>query len=171
VNASLSVSGNGDVEEIDVLVIGAGAAGMTTALVAATEGCSVLLCEKLSMAGGTTARSSGGLWVPGHSQDGDAPELKDVYLDRLLHDSSGAALRAAYLSDAPKAVAYVEAHSEVLFLPLPHPDYHALEGASIRGRSLGAAPFDGRRLSADFGALAPPLSSLVALGCQATSAA
>jgi succinate dehydrogenase/fumarate reductase flavoprotein subunit len=52
-------------EEVDVLVTGAGAAGMTAALVAAAEGCEVLLCEKSSQVGGTGARSSGCVWYRG----------------------------------------------------------------------------------------------------------
>jgi flavin-dependent dehydrogenase len=39
----------------DVVVIGAGAGGMTAAVVAAAEGLSVLLIEKTEFVGGTTA--------------------------------------------------------------------------------------------------------------------
>ena len=50
----------------DVLVIGSGAAGMTTAITAQQFGCEVLVVEKLAEFGGTTARSGGWLWVPGN---------------------------------------------------------------------------------------------------------
>ncbi len=37
------------------------------------------------------------------------------------------------------------------FIPPPvHPDYHALPGAAVGGRALGAAPFDGRKWAQDF---------------------
>ena len=44
--------------ETDLLVIGAGAAGMTAALVGAMEGLQVILCEKSDVVGGTTATSA-----------------------------------------------------------------------------------------------------------------
>jgi flavin-dependent dehydrogenase len=42
--------------EYDVIVVGAGASGMTAALVAANEGASVLVLESMSQVGGTSAR-------------------------------------------------------------------------------------------------------------------
>ncbi|WP_409188214.1 FAD-dependent oxidoreductase [Bradyrhizobium sp. RDM4] len=49
--------------ESDLLVVGAGAAGMTAALVGALEGLKVVLCEKSDMVGGTTAFSAGSVWI------------------------------------------------------------------------------------------------------------
>ena len=54
--------------ETDLLVIGAGAAGMTAALVGALEGLKTILCEKSDMVGGTTATSAGTVWIPGSRQ-------------------------------------------------------------------------------------------------------
>ena len=51
--------------EIDLLIAGAGPAGMTTALVASLEGLDVLLCEKSDQVGGTGSTSAGTLWIPG----------------------------------------------------------------------------------------------------------
>ena len=51
----------------DVLVIGSGAAGLTTAITAQHFGADVLVVEKASTFGGTTARSGGWLWAPGNS--------------------------------------------------------------------------------------------------------
>ncbi len=50
--------------ETDLLVVGAGAAGMTAALVGTLEGLQVILCEKSDMVGGTTATSAGTVWMP-----------------------------------------------------------------------------------------------------------
>jgi succinate dehydrogenase/fumarate reductase flavoprotein subunit len=50
----------------DVLVIGSGAAGLTTAITAHHFGADVLVVEKAATFGGTTARSGGWLWVPGN---------------------------------------------------------------------------------------------------------
>src|SRR5258708_10737750 len=58
--------------EVDAFVVGAGAAGMTTALVASLEGLDVLLCEKSDRVGGTTATSAGTIWVPGTRQSREA---------------------------------------------------------------------------------------------------
>ena len=51
--------------EVDVLVLGSGAAGMAAALTAAHSGLKVLVCEKTELVGGTSATSGGSLWVPG----------------------------------------------------------------------------------------------------------
>lgn len=49
----------------DVVVIGAGGAGMSAALFSAMEGARVLLVEHTGLVGGTTAWSAGTTWIPG----------------------------------------------------------------------------------------------------------
>src|SRR5581483_7875518 len=61
-----------DGHSVDLLVAGAGAAGMTAALVAALQGLEVLLIEKSAQVGGTTATSAGTIWVAGTRQAGEA---------------------------------------------------------------------------------------------------
>ena len=56
----------GNEHEFDVVVVGSGAAGMTAALTAAHHGLRVVVVEKEDRFGGSTARSGGGLWVPGN---------------------------------------------------------------------------------------------------------
>src|SRR4029079_2768188 len=58
--------------EVDALVVGAGAAGMTAALVASLEGLDVLLCEKSDRVGGTTATAGGTNLVHGPRQSREA---------------------------------------------------------------------------------------------------
>ena len=48
----------------DVLVVGSGAGGLATAVVAAFHGLEVLVVEKEPVLGGTTAWSGGWLWIP-----------------------------------------------------------------------------------------------------------
>ena len=48
----------------DVVVLGAGGAGMAAALVAAIDGARVLLVERTAYVGGTTAWSAGSTWIP-----------------------------------------------------------------------------------------------------------
>lgn len=50
--------------ECDVLVIGAGAGGFSTAITARKNGLDVIVVEKEPVFGGTTAFSGGVLWVP-----------------------------------------------------------------------------------------------------------
>ena len=51
-------------DRFDVVVLGSGAAGFTAALAAADAGASVGLFEKAELLGGTTALSSGVVWLP-----------------------------------------------------------------------------------------------------------
>ena len=66
--------------EVDLLVAGAGPAGMTAALIASLEGLDVLLCEKSEQVGGTGATSAGTLWIPGNRRPDDHPGLSELEL-------------------------------------------------------------------------------------------
>ena len=56
--------GTGTPNEMDVVVVGSGAAGLVCALVAAVGGLRVLVVEKSEKLGGTSAMSGGAVWVP-----------------------------------------------------------------------------------------------------------
>ena len=51
-------------QTVDVLVVGAGAAGASAALTAHRLGAQVVIIEKAPFAGGTSMKSVGGIWVP-----------------------------------------------------------------------------------------------------------
>src|SRR5690606_24870049 len=51
-------------EEFDVVVIGTGAGGLSSAAIAAEGGASVLVLEKAARIGGTTRKSAAALWIP-----------------------------------------------------------------------------------------------------------
>jgi 3-oxosteroid 1-dehydrogenase len=87
--AMRSASQNIATSEVDVLVVGAGAAGMTAALVSSLEGLDVLLCERSDRVGGATATLAGTIWVPGTRQSreaGSTDEIVDAkrYLDAVI---------------------------------------------------------------------------------------
>ncbi len=157
-------------EAVDLLVIGAGAAGMTAALVGAIEGLRTVLCEKTAMVGGTTSTSAGTVWIPGSRQSAragipDSLEEARTYLNAVVGPSGDNESRAAFLNSGPAVLDYLEAHTDVHFIPAAaHPDYQDRPGAAFGGRALGAAPFDGRRLGADFARVRPPRPEFLVLG-------
>jgi 3-oxosteroid 1-dehydrogenase len=168
-------------ETVDLLVIGAGAAGMTAAVVAAAEGLDVVVCEKADQAGGTTATSAGTAWVPGSTQSrraGVPDNIDDArdYLDSVIGrggDGHLRALREVFLRSGPAAIDYLERHSEVVFAAsTAHPDYLSNhKGAAFGGRALNTVPFDGRRLGDAFARIRPARPEFMVLGGMMVSKA
>lgn len=160
-----------DGDTFDVVVVGAGAAGMSAALCAALDGARVLLVERTDYVGGTSALSGGTTWVPGTHHGpavnpGDTLQDAEAYLDAAIGTRAPRSLRQALLRTGPEAVAHVERHSEVKFRPYPtHPDYISeLPGSTLRGRALEPLPFDGRLLGEHFSLLRPPIPEFTVLG-------
>src|ERR1700743_1669645 len=99
--------------EVDLLVLGAGAGGMTAALVGALEGLSVVLCEKTDVVGGTTATSAGSVWIPGSSQSRkagipDSVDAAKTYLSGLLGGAVEDKRLSAFLASGPAMLDYLE---------------------------------------------------------------
>jgi 3-oxosteroid 1-dehydrogenase len=78
----------------DVVVVGAGAAGLTAAAVAGRGGASVLVLEAGPSVGGTTAKSSGGFWVPRNR----LMRERAADDDRFVDDRDGCLAHMALLS-------------------------------------------------------------------------
>ena len=157
--------------DFDVVVVGAGGAGMASALVAAIEGARVLLIEHTGHVGGTTAWSAGTTWVPGthhglRVHPADTLENAARYLDNAIGERSPAALRQTFLEQGAAVVQQIEANSHVQWRPYPkHPDYLSdLEGATLNGRALEPVPFDGRLLGRLFALIRPPIDEFTVLG-------
>lgn len=154
-------------EEYDIVVVGSGGAGLTAALVGAVEGLSAVVLEKSGEIGGTTALSSGTLWVPGY--DGERGENKDAavaavaYLEALVGDKADRTQRAAFLKSGPEMIRYLAEHSLVRFRTYPStPDYHQhLPGASLGGQAHEPLPFQASVLGSDFSHIRPPLRELM----------
>jgi succinate dehydrogenase/fumarate reductase flavoprotein subunit len=155
--------------EVDLLVLGAGAGGMTAALTAAVLGLRVLLIEKTALVGGTSARSAGSVWVPNsrHSPPGeDSFEKAFTYLQQAVGHRLDTDRAMAFLQAAPEMVDFLEDNTAVRFRAYPHhPDYFAtLEGATLRGRVLEPVPFDAAVLGPRFRDLRPPLPEFMLFG-------
>jgi succinate dehydrogenase/fumarate reductase flavoprotein subunit len=155
----------------DVVVIGAGAGGMTAAAVAAAEGLSVLVIEKTEFVGGTTAWSGGMVWIPVNAamkQAGlpDSPSGAASYLASTVPESENGDLRETFLARGPEAVEYLAANTEVRLQSVKvYPDYYPEKpGATAGGRVLEPVSFDGARLGVNFGRLRPPLPEFTLFG-------
>ncbi len=155
----------------DVVVIGAGGAGMAAALFAAIDGASVLLVEHTGFVGGTTALSAGTTWIPGthHSASVNKSDtLADAarYLTNAVGERTPATLRQAFLDNGAQAIKHAEANSELKFRACAkHPDYISeLGGSTLNGQALEPLPFDGRLLGDLFSLLRPPIPEFTVLG-------
>jgi FAD binding domain len=155
----------------DVVVVGAGGAGMVAALLSAARGLKVLLVEHTKHVGGTTAFSAGSAWIPNtlHAANVSPPDSVEraaTYLRHAVGNLSSEEMRRAFLDHGPKAVAELEAKTEVKFRARPlHPDYRTeLEGSTLRGRVLEAVPFDGRKLGSLLSVIREPIPEFTVLG-------
>jgi succinate dehydrogenase/fumarate reductase flavoprotein subunit len=167
----------GDIRDIadgaayDIVVVGAGGAGMAAALFAAIDGLSVLLVERTEYLGGTTAYSGATTWIPNTQHKAsvngdDSPEKAAAFLRNVVGNHSSEAMRDAFLTHGPAAIARLEAETDVHFRARPlHPDYvQEVEGATVRGRALEPLPFDGRKLGDDLALVRPPIPEFTVLG-------
>ena len=69
-------------QSVDVVVVGSGAAALSTAVTAAHSGADVLVLEKASRTGGTTAKSHGCIWICDNVYQRSAG-VKDLKADAL----------------------------------------------------------------------------------------
>ncbi|WP_257557903.1 FAD-dependent oxidoreductase [Sphingobium sp. CFD-2] len=153
----------------DLVVVGSGAAGLTAAIVAASHGLSVLVIEKGEKFGGTTARSGAVAWIPNNPHMApaglpDSLEQADSYLRDLMGNYYDGAKIGAFLRHGPDMIRMMEANSAVRFDNWHSLDYEPSRPGAARGRSIGAAEFDGRRLGKDLAMVSPGLPNLTILG-------
>lgn len=150
------------VEEYDVVVVGAGGAGMTAALAAKSRGLETVLIEKSSYFGGSTARSGGGVWIPNNAAlrkagQADDPELSRTYLDTIVGDDVPKVRRDTYLERGPEVLDFIHEKTPVRFTWVPqYSDYHPeAPGGRAAGRSCEPIPMDARFLGAELDRLHP----------------
>ncbi len=170
---------------VDVLVIGSGAGGLSTAVAAAHLGLKVLVVEKDPQYGGTTAWSGGWLWIPrnplavaaGIHETLTAPLL---YLKQELGNQFDEAKAKTFLEHGPRMVEFFKSKTALQFVDgNAIPDFHGHSlYAALGGRSLCAAPFDAWRLEQQndkfkgkFKLLKPPLPETTLWGMGIASGA
>lgn len=159
-------------QEVDLLIFGAGAGGMTAALSGALRGLEILLCEKTDQVGGITATSGGTIWIPGThlSAEAGVPDTTEdahQFLQAVVGKRGGDDVRSAFLEAGPKMVEELQLNTEVtLVASQAHPDYIGnVPGEAYGGRALAPTPFDGRRLGKqDFARVRPPRPEFMVLG-------
>lgn len=164
--------------ECDLLIVGSGAGGLATAVTAAELGLRVIVTEKESRIGGTTAWSGGWLWVPcnplarAYRPGQDDREAARTYLKSELGDRYDPALIETFLANGPRMVEFFQQRTEVQFVNgATLPDFHGhAPGAAAGNRAVCAAPFDARKLGLHVRLLQEPLDLFSPMGMSVTSA-
>jgi 3-oxosteroid 1-dehydrogenase len=149
--------------EFDLVVVGSGAAGMTAALTAARHGLTAVVVEKAAYFGGSTARSGGGIWIPGNAvlrRAGIRDSAADAssYLAHVAGEGVPSALREAFLEHGPAMLDLVLANTPLRLRWVPgYADYYPeAPGGRASGRSVEPVPLDARVLGAELEHLSPP---------------
>lgn len=147
----------------DLLVIGSGAGGLSTAITAAHKGLKVVVLEKANVIGGTTSWSGGWLWVPHNPLAKRAGIFEDVetpkdYLKTEMGVETLDPKLDMFLETAPQMISFFENNTALKFIDgNKMPDFHNQKGSAEGGRSVAAAPFDGKKLGKWIAKLRPPL--------------
>ncbi len=157
-------------EAFDIVVVGAGAGGLTAATIAAAESRSVLLLEQADVVGGTTAISGGMVWIPANHKAAaegraDTLEAARTYLANTVPGDNRARLET-FLKFGDEALRDLETRTSLRLQPVPtYPDYYPdLPGATSGGRVLEPVPFDARVLGDAFALLRDPLPEFMLFG-------
>jgi succinate dehydrogenase/fumarate reductase flavoprotein subunit len=174
----MSTSRMSDEGQVDFLVIGSGAGGLSAAVAAAHLGLKVLVAEKDPQYGGTTAWSGGWMWIPRNPLATDAGLHEDIekplsYLRHELGAQFDEARCRTFLEAGPRMVEFFRSQTQLQFIDGNGiPDFHGnTPDASVGGRSICATPFDGRLLGEHIKALKPPLPETTLWGMGIASGA
>ena len=147
-------------ETYDFVVVGSGGGSMCSALAMRTKGKSVLVVEKTSLIGGTSARSGGVMWIPNNrfmKRDGveDSVEKAVTYLEAVSggrNDTPGSTpeRRRTYVIEGTKMVDFLVDQGIKLNRISYWPDYYdEMPGGSREGRTVIAELFNVNELGED----------------------
>ena len=140
-------------EEVDFLIVGSGAGGLTAAITAQAKGLKTLVIEKSHVYGGTSALSGGVIWIPNNPHMSRA-NVKDSaqdawqYLSQVVSKDVPETKLKAYIENGPEMLSFIEANSLLKYDPAPvYPDYYAeLPGGKGGARSLDPRPYTMRKM-------------------------
>lgn len=162
----------------DLLVVGSGAGALSAAVTAAELGLRVIVVEKDSQFGGTSAWSGGWMWIPRNPLALQAGIVEDIerplsYLRHELGDRFDEARALAFLENGPRMVEFFQRRTALQFIDgNAIPDFHGRSpDAATGGRSICAAPFDASQLGARLPELKPPLPETTLWGMGIASGA
>src|SRR5438067_6640062 len=135
----------------DVVIVGSGVAGLSAAVAAHDAGASVLVLEKSTFVGGTTALSGGVIWIPGNDHMAelgmtDSPTDALTYLRQVTCGREpDAGLLQVYVDAGAAVLRELEASTPLrCTAPPAYSDYYAdRPGGRRAGRSVEPEPFPG----------------------------
>ncbi len=139
-----------DSEITEVLIIGAGAAGLTAAVAAHDSGAKVTVIEKCAKLGGTAAVSGGIVWVPSNPQmqEKGIPDNREdalAYFRSLDHGEMKDDTLEAFVDEGASALKFLTERGALqLHLLEGYPDYY-LDNPGAKadgGRALDNALFE-----------------------------
>ncbi|HEX6355973.1 FAD-dependent oxidoreductase [Actinophytocola sp.] len=137
--------------EVDVLVVGSGAAGLSAAIRAADAGLRTVVLESTEKWGGTTNLSGGGLWMPTNPLMKVPDSVDDAltYMDAVIGDvgpASSPERRRAYVESVPEVVGFLARHGVRWAVAKDYPDYYPDRPGGKIGRSIESEPFNAKLL-------------------------
>ena len=163
---------------VDVVVVGSGGAALTAATMAHDAGADVIILEKDSMLGGTTAVSGGGVWLPGNhvmKEAGieDSREDALAYIRRLTAGREpDPELLEVFVDTAPEVLRYLEDNTPLETHISPLPDYYwtwQIPGnRPVPARCVEANPYPVRDELAEWADRLVKRGTLMSLGTATT---
>lgn len=133
---------------VDLLVVGSGT-GMAAALAAHERGLTVMIAEKSSYVGGSTARSGGALWLPASpmladKNAGDSLRRAETYLQSVVAGTAPDERSSAYLRNVNSMIGMLQRTTPIrLSWAKDYSDYHPEEpGGTASGRTCECRPLN-----------------------------
>lgn len=162
-------------ESTDVIIVGSGAGAMTAAIRAHDSGLKVLILEKSTTFGGTSAMSGGSMWVPFNHhmsapQLADNPEKAWNYLKACIGPDINEERIKAYINNAATVFEYLEDKTHLRFKTIVNApsDYYPEHPGSCNQRTLHTLPFPAKRLGKDLVKLHPEHPQALLFGGRMT---
>lgn len=135
--------------EVDVVVMGTGGAALVAATLAHDQGAKVLIIEKTSQIGGTTAFSGGIPWIPlnRYMREAGVEDTREealLYMKRIAGGKEpNPELLEVYVDNGYKMIDYMHEHTPLRFaVPISYPSYYGYLPGAKNGRSLDPEPFE-----------------------------